>query len=181
MKNIILLSLMGLFLFSCGATTAPEETKDNSFAEVFTPANFTEKAGEFVGKEVKVQGIIDHVCSHGGKKMFLVDTESDGRIRINTGENMAAFKSEWEGSVVVATGIVDEFVIDEAYLDEWEEELKTEIQEEIESEEGCEYESYTATGTYKQIENHRAAMAEKGTTKLSFYSIIATGYEIIED
>jgi hypothetical protein len=181
MKNIILLSLMGLFLWSCGTNTSPEEATDNTFAEVFTPANFEEKAGDFVGKEVKVKGIVDHVCSHGGKKMFLVDMEVGGRIRVNTGENMAAFKSEWEGSEVVATGIVDEFVIDEAYLDEWEEELKTEIQEEIESEEGCEYESYTATGTYKQIEQHRANMAEKGTTKLSFYSIIATSYEIIED
>lgn len=181
MKNIILLSLMGLFLFSCGTTTAPEDTMNNTFAEVFTPANFAEKAGDFVGKEVKVKGIVDHVCSHGGKKMFLVDMEAGGRIRINTGENMAAFKSEWEGSEVVATGIVDEFVIDEAYLAEWEEELKTEIQEEIESEEGCEYESYTATGTYKQIQGHREAMAEKGTNKLSFYSIVATGYDIIED
>ncbi len=184
MKNLFLISLIILLLGACSSPTDAEKADKLEAVEHFTPGNFADNAAEFVGKEMTVKGVIDHVCSHGGKKMFLVDMEQPGRIRINTGENMAAFKTEWEGSEVLAKGIVEEFVMDEAYLNEWEDELKAEAahtHEEEEEHEGCEYESYTASNAFKQIERYREMMAEQGTDKLSFYSMTALSYDVLDD
>ncbi len=183
MKNILFIALIGLFIIGCGSPSSHQTSVDENLAEIFTPANFAEKAAAYVDQTVSVKGVIDHVCSHDGKKMFLVDMEAPGRVRVNTGDDMAAFRTEWEGSEVIATGIVVEFVIDEAYLIEWEEELKAEAEqgEEEEGHEACEYESYTASSGYKQILRYREMMAEKETNKLSFYSMKATAYQILED
>jgi hypothetical protein len=183
MKNTFLFLTIALFAIACSSNQTAEITEQQIMAEMLTPANFSEKVADFVGKEVSVTGVIDHVCSHGGKKMFLADLEGDGRVRVNTGEDMAAFKTEWEGSMVIATGIVNELVIDEAYLIEWEEELKeaAEAGEAEEGHEGCEYEAYTESASYKQITRYREMMAEKGTNKLSFYSMTCTSYQILED
>jgi hypothetical protein len=183
MKNTILIIAIAMFAFACSSNQTNDVVADQLTAEVLTPANFDEKVADYVGMEVSVKGVIDHVCSHGGKKMFLADLEGPGRVRVNTGEDMAAFKADWEGSMVIATGTVDELVIDEAYLIEWEVELKeaAEAGEEEEGHEGCEYEAYTESASYKQITRYREMMAEKGTDKLSFYSMTCTSYQILED
>lgn len=184
MKNLILVAILALFVAACGSQNETDKGAKDALTNYYTPGNFTDHAGEYVGKEMQVTGVIDHVCSHDGKKMFLVDMEQPGRIRINTGDNMAAFRTEWEGSIVTATGIVEEFVVDIAYLNEWEDELKAEAahtHEEEEEHEDCEYESYTASNAYKQIERYREMMAEKGTDKLSFYSMKAITYDVLDD
>ncbi len=181
MKNIVFIISLAIISFSCGSQQSAEVSENENLKEIFTPANFDEVASAYVGEEITVKGVIDHVCSHGGRKMFLVDMDAPGKVRINTNEGMAAFKSEWEGSVVIATGIVEEFIVDEAYLLEWEDELKAEELEDGEEHEDCEYEVYTESASYKQILRYREMMAEKGTDKLSFYSMIATEYQLLDD
>lgn len=71
-------------------------------------AEFREKAGELVGTKVILEGMVIHVCRHGGDKMFITADDPDIRIKITASGDMAVFQPELEGSYVVVTGIVEE-------------------------------------------------------------------------
>lgn len=147
-------------------------------------ADFSAKAGDLVGKQVELYGMIDHVCKHGGQKMFLVNEDGEARIKIVTGENMAAFNTELEGESLNVIGIVDELRIDEEYLKEWEEEIlaglegddgekgeKVHMGEHQESESG-------ENPELVQINNYRTKIAESGKSYISFFSVICVDYEV---
>jgi hypothetical protein len=84
MKKIVFFLLMALAVISCktddkkaGTTNKTAETAEIPFLAL---GEFDAKAGEFVNKEVKVKGIVDHVCKHSGKKIFLVTDKGDVHI-----------------------------------------------------------------------------------------------------
>lgn len=155
--------------------------------EVVTPvdlADFSSKAGDLVGKQIELYGMIDHVCKHGGQKMFLVNEDGEVRVKIVTGENMAAFNTELEGESVNVIGIVDELRIDEEYLKEWE----LEISEGLEGDEGDKGEK-VHMGEHQgsesgenpelaQINDYRTKIAESGKDYISFFSVICVDYEV---
>lgn len=122
MKNILLVLLVSVFLFSC--KTEPKKTAQSDeitvVEEIETPiielGEFDTKAGDFVDKEIKVKGIVDHVCKHGGKKILLVTDEGD--VHVFSDER---FDEGLMGSEIIVTGLVNEERIDEAYCLKMEE------------------------------------------------------------
>lgn len=192
MKKLFALSFVAAMMIGCSSGPKPESNGNSNTAieapvEV-TVANFEEKAPELVGKLIVIKGTADHICKHDGKKLFLIDTISEGRVKITTGEDMAAFNSELEGYDFVVTGLVDETIVDEAYLQEWEEEIKAGIEEnkhlgggEPMTAEEKAAGQHLDDPAYEQIKNYRDQMAEKGVNKLSFYAVTAVSYEVIKD
>lgn len=193
MKKYFLISVLALFMASCGNAPKPD-TNEQANAAVETPTevtvgNFKEKAGGLVDKLVVIKGTADHICKHDGKKLFLIDTLSEGRVKVVTGDDMAAFNSELEGFDFVVTGLVEETVVDEAYLQEWEEEIKAGIEEKKhleggkkgEAEAEAEDDHHSDESAFESINNYRKMMAEQGVTKLSFYNIKAVSYEVIKE
>jgi RecJ-like exonuclease len=69
---------------------------------------FKDKAPELVGKTVQIEGMVTHVCKHGGKKLFIMTDNADVQVKITTGEKIAAFPTELEGSTIWAKGVVEE-------------------------------------------------------------------------
>lgn len=192
-KNLLVLAIVSVFFISCGEqqkSTNNEADGNEAVAELVevTPDNFYDKAEELVGMDISLKGTIDHVCKHGGKKMMVFGTDPDIRVKITTGEDMAAFDSDWNGSDVIAIGTVEEFRIDEEYLAEWENDVNEQVaEEEFEHSEdkpgihkGESEKEHSATDEFEQIENYRQEIAESGTDHISFYSIICKEYEIIE-
>lgn len=190
MKKLFALSFVAVFFFACSNTPKPtDEATTNTEASVeVTVGNFNEKAPDLVGKLVTIKGTADHICKGDGKKLFLIDIETEGRVKVVSGEDMPAFNSELEGFDFIVTGTVDETIIDEAYLQEWEEEIKAGIEESkhlgggqpLTEEEKASGEHHD-DDPFEQITNYRAMMADKGVTKLSFYAITAVSYEVIEE
>jgi hypothetical protein len=186
---------LSLLLVSCG--TQPDQSKqaDTAGMTVLTVANFDTLAGEFVGKEIQIEGLVDHVCRHSGKRMFLVQTEGEGRVKVVTGETISSFDVALEGNEVIVKGIVDEWRVDEQYLAEWEKELKdqeaTEKQESAGSESAGTEEpaegSHTGLGeqadqgthneAWDQISEYRAQIAASEKGYLSFYSVICSEFK----
>lgn len=113
MKNIFKVLVFSLLVFAC-----KNEVKKEVEVEA-TPkialADFNKEAANWVGKEVEVAGIVDHVCKHGGKKILLVDDNGDVHV---TGEKR--FEESLVGDSITVKGIVKEFVIDEAYCSKQE-------------------------------------------------------------
>ena len=193
MKSILWSIVVLLFLFTA-CQNQSDKSQPGLIEEVGSEeavdldlANFEEQAGLLVGKKVVLEGMIDHVCKHGGQKMFMVNQDADARVKITTGENMAAFNTELEGETVKVVGIVDEQRIDEDYLREWEEEITSapiegensehgekvhmgEHNQEMEAEENPEM---------RQINNYREMIKETGKGYISFFSVTCVEYEVV--
>lgn len=147
-----------------------------------TVAEFSGKASELAGKDVVIQGTVSHTCKHGGKRMFIYGDNPEETVEIKAGENIAAFNAELEGSEVVVNGVLAELVIDEAYLNEWESEVKLESGEEHEIHDG-QHTTQNADSVklekLDKINNFRKQIAESGKDHLSFYSIECKTFEVL--
>ncbi|MEZ5197802.1 MAG: hypothetical protein R2764_15870 [Bacteroidales bacterium] len=132
--------------------------------------------------------------------MFLIDPETEITVKIEASEQVPSFDAELEGSEVLVTGIVSELIIDEAYLLQWEQEIKEELEnptepeaDHAEGEQGHEEgeHEHASSGLgekadqgehkdpFETINNYRNEIKESGTDHLAFYSIVCISFEII--
>ena len=165
---------VSVFLFSCGdtadksGTDSLSSTTDTLAVDAVTlgVADFDAKAPEFVDKEVEVSGIVDHVCKHGGKKILLV--ADDAKMHI---DSETRFDEALSGQEITVRGIVREERVDEAYLQQWEQD---EINKHSEGEDNAEERIAHAR---EQIKFYRDSMATTNVNHLSFYSLEYLSYE----
>lgn len=174
-------------LSSCGgkkAQNAEEAVAAMSIDDVMA------KAGELVDQTVTIEGVCSHTCSHGAKKMFLVGSDDSKTLRIEAGE-LGAFDTKVVNNIVTVKGVIKEERIDEAYLQDWENRLKSQTAEKHGNEEGeggCDTEKNsrgeTADTPEGRIADFRAKIAAEkeatGKEYLSFYHVVAESYEINE-
>jgi len=204
LRNLIAIVVLSLFIVSCGNQTnktGNQETDQPAEITMLAIADFDAEAGNYVGEVVQIEGTVDHVCKHGGKRMFVMDDDPEVRVKVVVNENMPSFEVELEGSDVVVSGIVDELRIDEDYLIEWEAELATAEEEgehgEEEGEHGDEGEhsdegedhagQHSGQGekadqgehrdAYDMIAEYRAQIAETEKGYIAFYSIICNEFK----
>jgi hypothetical protein len=176
-KKLLLLAAMALLIAGCsGEKAATTETAP----VVVTVADFNAHAADYVEKAVTVSGTVDHVCKHGGKKMFIMGEDPSERLKIEVGEGIPAFDIALEGSRVKVTGVGKVFKMDAAYLDNWESEA-------------CSAEAKTITGTGEhhdeegehdeaaeaqaKIDAMRKQLAESGEEYIGFYHVEAASFE----
>lgn len=117
---------------------------------------------------MKVQGIVDHVCKHGGKKILLASDE--GNLHINS---EVRFNEELMGSEVAFTGIVVEERIDESYCLKMEEDNIKSHAEGTSNEE--QYEAKK-----KHIQTYRDQMKAENTDHISLYSLKYVSHSEVE-
>lgn len=173
-RNIIFLFLTALtisFVVGCSKTIE------------LTPDTLIQDVSKYVGSRVQVSGIVDHVCHHSGKRMFLKETaESTDRFKIVTTAKIEKFEIELEGKTVNVAGMINEQKVDKAFLYNWEKEIKGE-QPEI-SHSGHEHDEDKVDTHHEpaleQIAALRKKLAESDKKYLSFYSLACTSFEISE-
>lgn len=172
MKKIVFVLVLALAVISCktddkkaGATNKTAETAEIPFLAL---GEFDAKAGEFVNKEVKVKGIVDHVCKHSGKKVFLVTDKGD--VHINGEER---FDEALTGNEITFTGIVVEERIDEAYC------LKME-EDNIKSHKEGDSNKDQYDAKMKMIQKYRDQMKAENTDHISNYSINYISHSAVE-
>jgi len=120
-KFLTIAAIAGLIISCVGEQQTDENQTDTTVeTEQTTPeiaiGEFDTKAGEYVDQEIIISGIVDHVCKHGGKKLFIVSDE--GNVHV---ESETRFNDSLAGSEIIVTGIVREERIDEAYCLKMEE------------------------------------------------------------
>lgn len=184
MRKLFYLFIAALFFNSPGVIAQTEsETAQAEIPEIQI-SEFEQKASDFVGEKISVKGTVVHVCKHGGKRMFLMGEDPNTRVKITKGSNITAFKSEMEGSDVVAQGVVNVKKVDETYLDQWEQEVKANIKESQKKihtgEEGHEEKEGEQEETLNKIKNMRKQLKESNKDVLSFYSIESNEFKILK-
>jgi hypothetical protein len=81
----------------------------------------------YVDNEVVVKGLVNHICRHSGKKMFLISPKDDKNLKCIPAEAIQAFDMELEGTVVTLRGVLKYAPVDAGCASEVEEEcVKTE-------------------------------------------------------
>ncbi len=140
-KNLFLTLMVAAFLMACGgqATTSQDEQAAAQTEEVTADgpvvvalADFEANAESLVGKEVVIEGMVIHVCKHGGKKMFITADDPEVRIKITPGQEEESFSTELEGSEVSVRGIVEAMEV----------EVPAEEAEGVEHEEDADHQNY---------------------------------------
>ncbi|MBD3257147.1 hypothetical protein GF377_01845 [candidate division GN15 bacterium] len=183
----ILLSLLvaALFLVSCGSETAQNEAEPAAAAQM-TIAQINAEADQHEGELIAVEGMVDHVCRHGGKKMFIIGDNPEDRLKIDASNDVASFDIGLEGSKVRIEGTVAVLKVDEDYLNNWEGEVcsyehsgepaEADADEgKVEAEMAAAEEA--AEGELKEITALRQQLAESDKDYLGFYSISCKSFE----
>jgi len=164
-KYLSILAILALLIAACGSEGETKETTDSTETTKVeeTPmikiSEFDVVAANYVDKAIKVKGIVDHVCRHGGKKLFLVDDEGDIHV-----ESEERFNDSIMGSEIVVTGIVREFRVDEAYC------LKMD-EDNIKSHGEGQTDKEQFEQKKKHIAEYRDSMKTADVDHLSFYSL----------
>ncbi|MDP2721260.1 MAG: hypothetical protein Q8O72_00770 [Bacteroidales bacterium] len=190
--SLVMLALIGT---ACQNSQVKNETAAQESLEVkmdeialVSIADFDSLAGNYVGKQVKLEGTIDHICRHGGQRAFVVIPESGARVKITPDETIAAFNTELEGNQIVLIGLVEEQRIDEAYIKEWEEEIKAGAVKTDDKGEGSHLGGNVEKGgegadlaeEMEKVNNLRQELLDSGSDHLSFYSVKCSSYEVVE-
>ncbi|MCB2221262.1 MAG: hypothetical protein KQI35_12765 [Bacteroidetes bacterium] len=174
-KKFLFMMALAAFFTSCGGGAGTDENVQDETTSMEATQNevpmiaigeFDSKAGEFVDQEIMVEGIVDHVCKHGGKKLFLVSDEGDLHVDSDT-----RFDEALTGSDIKVKGIVREFRVDEAYC------LKME-EDNIQSHKKGETDEDLYEMKMAQIKEYRDSMAAAGVDHLSFYSVEYVSHEV---
>lgn len=191
-KSILILAT-ALLMVACGGNTSNKSKGEEAQAQGEVVAAMEidallASAEKLVGQEVAIEGICTHICSHGGRKIFLMGSDDAKTIRIESGK-LGAFDQKCVNSIVKVKGMLKEERIDEAYLKNWEElEAANAAEEHGDGEGGCSTEKAargeTGNTTEERIADFRARIAERkeatGKEYLSFYFVEATAYEVLE-
>ena len=108
-RNFLLVVAAAALISACGNTGKEGVSSKAGLAGDCTQVEFTslvENPGEYVGKNISIEGKVVHVCMHSGKKMFIVGENPDIRLFITAGDEMPKFPTELLGSEIVVEGML---------------------------------------------------------------------------
>ena len=194
-KLTIAIALMAMTFIgtSCGnkqQKSASEATTEQSASSALEIDSLLANAESLAGQEVTIEGVCTHTCKHGAKKIFLMGSDDTKTIRVEAGTKIGSFKPETVNNLVRITGKLVEQRIDEAYLTEWEAQVKAQTAEKHgTTAQGCASEQKArgeapANSIEERITNFRQRIADRqakeGKNYLSFYYIEGDTYEIVE-
>lgn len=203
MKKVLFASAIA-FITLLMATSCGNKT-ENSIEETVALSVDTVVANPeaFLGDTITIEGVVSHLCKHGGKKAFLLGSNENTMIRCEATPDMGGyFPQETIHKPLSVTGVLVESRLTEDDVKNMEaqqaERVKM-IAEQAGEEQaaavanaatGCETErkaqgqgdidSFAA-----QMEDYRKRIAERtekeGKPYLSSYFIVATSYEILPE
>ncbi len=176
MKNLVSIALLLLALGGCKqANQSSVDTTDQSESksEVLSIIALLEKAPTLIDQEIKVTGTVDHVCSHSGRRCFLIDSVADESIKIEAAGEIESFGKELIGSDLVVSGIVKERRLMASEIDEWEIELVEKYGDLEKGGEQC-------SSEMDNINSMRDWMKKQEKDYYAIYYIDGMSYEVVE-
>lgn len=204
MKKSLFFSAIALFgmmaATSCGNKADNNATEE---AVVVSVDSIAANPEAYLGDTVTIEGVVSHLCAHGGKKAFLLGSDENTMIRCEaTPEMGGAFPQECVHKPMQVTGVVVESRLGEEEVQQIEAQHAEQVKmiaaqagnEQAEAVNkaatGCDTER-KAQGqgdidTFEaQIADYRARIAERaekeGKPYLSTYYIVASSYDILPE
>jgi len=186
MKKVLTLLLIAVVLFSCGTKKQKEnqETTTNKLTAISVD-KILSNTSDYVNKEVMVEGLVNHVCSHSGKRMFVLGENPDNALKITPNSKIGIFEKKLEGNIVIIKGVLKELIIDDEYVAQLEQETAENMDHEAlhdhsDGDHKEEEEAAVDSSRIKQIEQMKADIAESEKGFVAQYWIEASKVEIKE-
>ncbi|MCG8309181.1 MAG: hypothetical protein MI975_17445 [Cytophagales bacterium] len=175
MKKISFLLLASLLAVACNRPV--QTTEENAVAgqeKVMAIGDFMEIAIDSLEKEVKIKGTVSHVCSHSGRRCFIVDSAGNHSVRVEAKGNIQAFNRELSGMDIVVSGTVKEKRLYTDFLDEWEAKVKA---KEKDIEDGGKH----CSAELENIQSMRNWMAKNNKDYYSIIYLDGMDYDVVYD
>ena len=115
-RHLLTFIIISAFLSSCGNagnTDALSKTEQGDQGTKVAFSSLIENPDNYIDKNIIVEGKVVHVCTHSGKKLFIVGDNPDIRLFIAAGEDMPKFPMELLGNEVVVEGTITKIADDE--------------------------------------------------------------------
>lgn len=175
-KIIGVVSIVAI-LYSCGSKQ--KETECTS--EKISVQALMDSIDNYIDKDVVVFGTVSHVCSHGGKRLFLIAENPDVAIKVTPNDEIGVFSKELEGSTVHVFGKVKELRIDDAYITDMEKEMMEGVENEAahthDGNHDGEHKTELDSTQIEKIAQMRQEVVESGKGYISQFWIEATKVE----
>ncbi len=192
-KTFFLLAIIAFIFFNntgCknGAKQATDSTKVG-----MTVDSFLLSPEKWAGKDIVIVGTVSHVCKHSGKKLFLFGADAEKTVKVNAGGEFATFDIKYEGNDIELTGtVVEDEKIDANYLNEWEADIKKNIDDK--DVKVCNEESKAIAGQnkdttkvnkakedpYAEVKEFRKKLETSGKAYISIYAINCKTFKVIK-
>jgi hypothetical protein len=175
MRKLLLLSLITALSFTaCKQTVKKEKTNQQDVhIQAISIAEVMEMAEENIGKEVYFKGIVQHVCSHSGRRCILVDSIGELSLRVEAKGDIKGFNRELSGTRIAVKGTIQEKRLSAEFIDQWEEKTKA---KDADIEEGGKH----CASELANISSMRKWMKEHKKDHYSIYFINGTNYDILD-
>lgn len=131
-------------------------------------------ADQHLDQELTIAGTVNHVCSHSGRRCFLVDSTGEYTVRVEAMGSIESFGKELIGSKIEVTGILKETRLTANEITDWEIELIVKNpQEEENVGENC-------SAEMANINKMREWMKANNKDYYAIYYIEGLNYELVE-
>jgi len=193
-KSVLIIATLSVATFAlcaCGSRsnkTAATAAGEQTVSEALDIDRLLDEAESLADQQVTLEGVCTHICSHGGRKIFLMGSDDTKTIRVEACD-LGSFDQKCVNSIVRIKGVLREQRIDEAYLQNWETQAAAAaVEQHGDTEAGCDTEKNargeTGNTVAERIADFRTRIAAReaaeGKAYLSFYFVEAESYEIAE-
>lgn len=103
MKKTLTVLSIALLLFACNSGTQ-KAGADSGSEKIVALEEIMSSGEELKDQLITVSGMVDHVCRHGGQKLFLRNDSGDVRLLVLVTESIPEFDIALEGSDIEVTG-----------------------------------------------------------------------------
>lgn len=166
--KISIIVLLALITTACNSKQKPLEEKPVDVAQLLKMAD------NQVDQKVLITGTVNHVCSHSGRRCFLIDSTGEYSIRVEAAGTIENFPKEVMGNTILVKGILKEEQLTIAEIDEMEANVLEQHPEEAENNgENCSAEM----ANIKQMRNW---MKEHGKDYYAIYYVEGLSYELVK-
>lgn len=166
MKKILsLIALVAILIASCSQESKQPQNEESTI-KILNVKDLNNDEFEYKSGEVTVKGLCIHVCSHSGKKMFIVGDNENDKLQILSSDKISVFDKKLEGSKVEVSGTLEEEKITADDIAKMEADM---MKEDPETGKSC----VTEDGM-KEINDMKARMAKSKKGYISFYTLIGT-------
>lgn len=180
-KKVFGMMLAIAVMASCASKEQKSEEKEEKEIAVVTVDKIANDMQSYVDKSIVIEGIVNHVCKHGGKRMFIMGEDPDVAIKITPNDKIGVFEQELVGSTVEVTGVVKELRIDEEYVLSLENETEAAAKSEaMHDHSGGTHDEEAENEEKAQFEAMRAKIAETEKGYYSQFWIEASEFKAIE-
>ncbi|MGE0087935.1 MAG: hypothetical protein AB7S50_00485 [Bacteroidales bacterium] len=177
LKKIIGVVSILAILYSCGS----KQKETGCTSEKISVQELMDSIDNYIDKNVLVYGTVSHVCSHGGKRMFLIAENPDVAIKVTPNDEIGVFSKELEGSTVHVFGKAKELRIDDAYITDMEKEMLEGVENEAshthDGNHDGEHKTELDSTQIEKLAQMRQEVVESGKGYISQYWIEATKVE----